>query len=75
MIDNIKNRNLWILLNKIWKQIASALTMSVKWIIEKVLWTWTVYKYTVYRNEKFRSVKSEKFFYNTAILSYHDHLT
>ena len=41
----------------------------------KLQWTWTVYKYTVYRNEKFRLVKSKKFFYNTAILSrYHVHL-
>ena len=42
----------------------------------KLQLTRTFYKYTVYRNEKFRLVKRKKFFYNTAIFSrYQDHLT
>ena len=80
MIDNIRNRNLWILLNKIWKtnffSFNNVSKMNYRESAFRLQWTWTFYKYTAYRNEKFRLVKRKKFFYNTAIFSrYQDHLT
>ena len=58
MIDNIRNRNLWIILNKIWKtnflSFNNVSEMNYRESAFKLQWTWTVYK---------------KFFYNTAIMT------